>query len=108
MPSGPLAGVDIAPVGEPRVSQARADGHHAPMADVSHVGYFTQALDYGVVMDLDEDLVSIDAGELRGQRGGEAEVFAFPIAGKILTALQDGPVIVDQPRAADAHERRQL
>jgi hypothetical protein len=31
------------------------------MTDVGHVGYIAQPLDHRIVVDLDEDLVSIDA-----------------------------------------------
>src|SRR5262249_12461546 len=100
--------VVFAAVGEARVAQAGADGHHAPVADVRIVGHFAQSLNHRIVVNQDERFVAADPRHVRGQGGGEIESLAFPVAGKILATLEDRPMLVDEARTADTDERSQL
>ena len=95
-------------IGETCIAEARADRQHAPMRHVLHVGDFAETLHHRVIVHDHIGPMTVDPRQHVGQHPGQVEVLAFPVAWQILSSPRNDAALVDETRAGDADERREL
>src|SRR5262245_66575894 len=74
---------------------------------VPQEGQLAQSLHDRVVVHHDHRLVLADAGNLRADLVRQIELAAFPVARQVWRSALDRAILTDDPRAADADQRRQ-
>src|SRR5215203_4757318 len=94
-------------VSEARIAEPSADRQHAPALHVLHEGRLAQALHHGVIVHDHHGLVIVYFGDGLAQTLRQIKAAALPVAGEVLPAAVDRPLLVNETRAADADEGRE-
>jgi hypothetical protein len=89
-----------------RVAQPGADGDHAPAGEILLEWRFGKPLHDGVVVHHRPGRRAIELRQGRLQPFGQVEASGLSIAGKVLGAVADAAILLDQTRAADADPGR--
>lgn len=90
------------------VTQAGANGQHAPMLDIGHERHLTQPLDDRIIVH-EHDRVPAEVGRQHVvEDARQIEIRRVPIARKILRSLLDPSLRGDPARAGNAEIRRKI
>src|SRR5687768_4339432 len=95
-------------IGEVRIAEPGADGHHGPVLHVLHPRQLAQALRDRIVVHDDHGFVIVDLRQRLAQPLRQIETLRFPVAWQVLAAALDRAVRANHTGTADADERRQV